>query len=88
MTDERKLKRLAAGAVKSRTMRFAALLPAIGAALTAAESNLHLLRDTLGPSSYVVLSSLVAGAIAYLRVITDKPLDNRQTKADCGTRSL
>ena len=49
-------------------------LNAVLAATSVAEANLGLLRDTLGPHSYLGLITLAAGLNAALRFITSEPV--------------
>ena len=47
---------------------------ALGAA-SVAEANLGLLRETLGPQSYLGLITLAAGLNAALRFVTSQPVE-------------
>ncbi len=54
----------------SKTLWLNALL----AAGTVLEANLGLLRDSFGPSGYLVLIALAAGSNAFLRFLTSQPV--------------
>lgn len=59
---------------RSRTLLFAALLPALVGGLEAFLALMPELRESFGAGAYVALSVVVSTVIAYLRATTDRPL--------------
>lgn len=60
---------------KSRTLRFAALLPVLVAGLETALALLPELNESLGPVLRVCMTVVVSMVLAHLRALTTKPLD-------------
>jgi hypothetical protein len=59
--------------LKSKTLMFAALLAAFGAA----QSTLPAVRDFVSPDLYGYITLAVAVLVAVLRVVTTKPLSEK-----------
>jgi hypothetical protein len=70
---------------RSRTIRLAAVTPALVAALATAEALLPGLRETLGPWPYVALSIAVSAVLAHVRATTTGPLSEHAPAPAAGS---
>jgi len=61
-------------AAKSKTMIFAALVAAFGAA----QANIETLQDFLTPEMYGIVTFAIAICIAALRAVTTQPLSEKK----------